>query len=130
MRSLAICSSNKFAEEVIEFAEKLKKMGVHVYLPHYYTYHHGGLEKINGHDKRFIAMGLTHDHFHKIRLADVIFVYNKNGYVGPSTTLEIGFATALGKPVYALESDATEVCRDILFKETIKNPKELVKKLK
>ncbi len=61
-------------------------------------------------------------------MADVVFVYNKDGYAGPSTTLEIGFAVALGKPIYALAPDG-ELCRHVLFREVIATPKELLKRL-
>ena len=63
-------------------------------------------------------------------MADVVFVYNKNGYSGVSTTLELGYAVALGKPIYVLSDKDEELCRLVLFREVIKTPKELVKKLK
>lgn len=47
-----------------------------------------------------------------------------------STTLELGCAVALGKPIYALSDKDTELCRLVLFRETVKTPKGLVKKLK
>jgi nucleoside 2-deoxyribosyltransferase len=127
MKSVTICSSNRFAVEVEEFAKKLRELGVNVLIPHFYTHHFGGLDKVQDHNKKFLAMGLTHDHFHKIRKADVIFIYNKDGYSGNSTTLELGYATALAKPVYALSDKDTETCRDILFEGYVSTPKELVK---
>lgn len=130
MKSVTICSSNKFANEAEDFAKKLKKLGINVLLPHFYTKNYGGLDKIKDHNKKFIAMGLTHDHFHKIKKGDVVFVYNKGGYSGNSTTLEIGYATALGKPIYALSDMDEEVCRDILFQGYAKTPQELFKVLK
>ena len=80
--------------------------------------------------EKYTALGLTHDHFYKIKMADVVFVYNKNGYSGVSTTLELGYAVALGKPIYVLSDKDEELCRLVLFREVIKTPKELVKKLK
>lgn len=130
MKSVTICASNRFAAEVIKFAEQLKKLGVNVLIPHFYTHNYGGLEKIKDHNKKFLAMGLTHDHFHKIRKGDVVFFYNKDGYSGPSVTLELGYATALNKPTYALSDKDVEVCRDILFEGYAKTPKELIKYLK
>jgi len=130
MKTVTICSSNRFAKEALAFGAKLKKLGVIVYEPHYYTHNYGGLEKVKGHDKRFIAMGLTHDHFHKIRKGDVTFIYNKDGYSGNSVTLEIGFATALGKPIYALSDQDAETCRDILFTRYADTPEKLAKLLK
>lgn len=130
MRTVTICSSNRFAGEVEEFAKKLRALGVPVLVPHYYTANYGGLEKVEkNHDKRFIAMGLTLDHFQKIRKCDVIFIYNKDGYSGNSTTLEIGYATALGKVIYALSDKDNEICRDILFEGYAATPEELVKRL-
>jgi len=61
-------------------------------------------------------------------MADVVFVFNKNGYAGVSTTMEIGCALALGKPIYALEKD-TELCRNVLYREIINTPEEFVKRL-
>lgn len=130
MKSVTICSSNRFADEAEKFGKELKKLGVNVLIPHFYTKNYGGLEKIKDHNKKFIAMGLTHDHFNKIRKSDTVFIFNKNGYSGNSTTLELGFAAALGKPVYALSDKDPETCRDILFSGYAKTPKELVKFLK
>lgn len=130
MKSVVICSSNRFAKEAIAFGKALEKHGVVVLLPHFYTHHYGDLEKIKDHNKRFIAMGLTQDHFLKIRKADVAFFFNKDGYSGNSTTLELGYATALGKRIYALSDKDPETCRDILFDGYAKTPIALVKLLK
>lgn len=101
MKSVCICGSRKFKEEVRKFAKELERGGAVVYIP----YHHSTeaeWEKLSKAYKKFIALGLTHDHFYKIKMADVIFIYNKNGYSGVSTTMEIGYTVALGKPLYAL----------------------------
>ncbi len=127
MKSVVICGSRRFKAEVKTFAEELRTLGVVVYAP----YHHNPEDewaKLSEEYKQFIALGLTHDHFYKIQMADVVFVYNKDGYVGASTTLEIGYAVALGKPIYALSQDA-EICRHVLFREIISTPAELVKRL-
>ncbi|MDR0397781.1 MAG: nucleoside 2-deoxyribosyltransferase domain-containing protein [Candidatus Nomurabacteria bacterium] len=62
-------------------------------------------------------------------MADVVFVFDKDGYVGNSVTLEIGYAAALGKPIYSLGPDATEKCRDCLYRANIKTAKELAELL-
>ncbi|HEY4488907.1 MAG TPA: hypothetical protein VJA87_00260 [Candidatus Paceibacterota bacterium] len=129
MKSVTICSSNRFAEEALVFADKLRELGVTVFAPHFYTYHYGGLEEIKDHNKKFLALGLTLDHFQKIRKGDATFIFNKGGYSGNSTTLEIGYASALGKTVYALSDKDEEVCRDILFDGYAATPEELAKKL-
>ncbi len=129
MKSIVICGSRRFKPEMREFAKKLKELGVVVYEP----YLHSGQEeweRLSGDYKKFILLGLTHDHFYKIQMADVVFVYNKDGYVGNSTTLEIGYAVAVGKPIYALAADDKELCRHVLFREIISLPEEMVKRLK
>ena len=129
MKTVVMCGSRRFKPEIREFAKRLKKFGVVVYEP----YLHSGQDewaKLSDDYKKFVALGLTHDHFYKIQMADVVFVFNKDGYAGNSTTLEIGYAVALGKPIYALNGDDEELCRRVLFREIISSPTELVKKLK
>ena len=128
MKSVVICGSRRFKNEVREFAQKLKEMGVVVHQPH----HRSGQEDWTSFSEdyqKFIALGLTHDHFYKIQMADVVFIFNKDGYVGNSTTMETSYAAALGKPIYALAQDQ-ELSRHVLFREIIKTPEELATKLK
>ncbi len=127
MRSVVICGSTRFKTEIREFAKRLKEAGVVVFEPHF-RFDPEGWEKLSNDDKKYIALGLSHDHFHKIRMADVVFIYNKEGYSGNSTTLEIGFAVSTGKPIYALAAD-DEVCRQVFFRELVGSPEELIKKL-
>lgn len=111
-----------------KFADVLKKGGATVYEP----YLHSGKdewENLSQDYKNFVALGLTHDHFYKIRMADVVYLFNKNGYSGNSTTLELGYAVALGKPIYALSDKDEELCRKILIREIVKTPEMLLKKL-
>ncbi|KUK77668.1 MAG: MazG nucleotide pyrophosphohydrolase [candidate division WS6 bacterium 34_10] len=129
MKSVVLCGSKRFKKEMGEFAKNLKDKGIVVYEPNLYR---GGKEwdTLSGDYKRYILMGLTHDHFYKIKKADVVFVYNKGGYIGNSTTLEIGYAVACDKPIYAFEEDIEEGCRNVLFTDLIKTPTQLIKRLK
>lgn len=129
MKTVVICGSRRFKPEIKKFAKDLIKLGVVVYAP----YLHEGKsewEKLSDQYKKFVALGLTHDHMYKIKMADVIYVYNKGGYSGVSTTMEIGAAVALNKPIYAHSDKDTELCRFTLFREIIKTPKKLMRKLK
>lgn len=129
MKSVVLCGSRRFKPEMRKFATKLKDAGVMVYEP----YLHSGEKEwasLSEAYQKFIALGLTHDHVYKIKMADVVFIYNKDGYSGVSTTMEIGAALALGKPLYALSGEDDELCRLTLFREIIKTPKQLLKKLK
>ena len=128
MKSVVLCGSKRFKPEMRAFGKKLKDKGVVVYEP----YLHSGQEEwehLTQEYKNFVALGLTHDHFYKIRMADVVFIFNKDGYVGNSTTLEIGYAMALGKPIYALSTD-DELCRNVLFRQIITSPTKLITLLK
>jgi nucleoside 2-deoxyribosyltransferase len=129
MKSVCLCGSRRFKPEVKKFAKELKAAGVTVFAP----YHHSGQEEwenLSEAYKKFIALGLTHDHFYKIKMADVVFIYNKGGYLGNSTTLEIGYAVALGKPIYALSNQDEELCRRVLIRDFFKTTKDLIKVLK
>ena len=127
MKSVVLCSSKRFKPEALEFCRRLEEFGVVVHKPYFHT----GKEEwdhLSDDYKKFIILGLTHDHLYKIKMADVVFIYNKDGYAGASVTLEIGVAVALGKPIYALAPDE-ELCRQVLFRGVISFPEELVKKL-
>lgn len=129
MKSVVLCGSRRFKPQIVKFAKDLNKLGVVVFAP----YLHEGKdewEKLSEQYKHFTALGLTHDHFYKIRMADVVYLYNKDGYSGNSTTMELGYAVALGKPIYALSDKDDELCRKILIREIVKTPNELIKKLK
>ena len=128
MKTVVLCGSKRFKPKIRKFASDLKKLGVVVYEP----YLHSGQEEwenLSDDYKRFVALGLTHDHFYKIKMADVVFFYNEDGYSGNSSTLELGYAVALGKPIYALSDKDPELCRKVLFRDFITSPKELLKKL-
>ena len=129
MKSVVLCGSRRFKPEMRAFAKDLKEKGIVVYEPYL---HSGGEEwsKLSEAYKRFVLLGLTHDHFYKIKKADIVFVYNKGGHIGNSTTLEIGYSVACDKPIYALEEDKEEGCRNVLFTDIIKTPAQLIKKLK
>jgi nucleoside 2-deoxyribosyltransferase len=128
MKSLTICGSRRYKKEIREFAAVLKKAGIIVYEP--ILNDDPKINELQSHFKKFAFLGLTHHQFSFIRKADVIFFYNKEGYLGNSSTLELGFAEALGKPIYALEEDKNEPCRNVLFDEIVKTPEELIKKLR
>lgn len=129
MKSVVICGSRRFKPEIRKFATTLKKLGVTVYEPHL----HSGQkewEKLSDQYKKFTALGLTHDHIYKIRMADVVYLFNKGGYSGVSTSIEVGAALALGKPIYAYSDKDSELTRQTLVREFIKTPRELYRKLK
>lgn len=128
MKSVVLCGSTRFKPGIRAFAADLKKHGVVVYEPYL---HEGGKdwETLSDDDKRYVALGLTLDHFYKLRQADVVFIYNQDRYAGVSTTMEIGYAASLDKPIYALEADDPEWARRVLIRGITPTPGDLMKKL-
>jgi len=129
MKSVVICGSRRFKPGIRAFATELKKAGVVVYEP----FLHSGVDewdRLSDDYKRFVALGLTLDHFYKIKMADVVFVYNQEGYAGTSTTLELGCAVALGKTVYALSDKDPEMCRLVLVHGFFDNASDFLEVLK
>jgi len=130
MRSVVICASKKYKNEVKEFCQELEKLGVIVFAPNIQQPISEDAFIHSAHVTKTIFKGLTLEHFDWIRKADICFLYNKKGYIGRSVTLELGYATALGKPIFALEENTGDPCSDILIDKVIKSPKELLKVLK
>lgn len=128
MKSVVICGSKRFKKEMKIFAKGLRDAGITVFEP-CVLQDEKEWQSFSDQYKNLFISGLTHDHFYRIKTADVVFIFNKNGYSGTSTTLEIGYAVATGKTIYALSEDKEEGCRNILFREIIKTPKELIKRL-
>jgi nucleoside 2-deoxyribosyltransferase len=128
MKSVVICGSRKFKPEIRKFEKKLKDKGVTVFPPILNT--NTRINDLPDDLKRYAFLGLTWHHLESIRKADIVFFYNKDGYIGNSGTLEMGAAAALGKPILALEDEKEEPCRRVLIDEIISSAKELIRRLK
>jgi hypothetical protein len=128
MRSVVICGSRRYKEGIRKFAAKLRAKGTLVYEPILNT--NRAIDTLPADLKKYGFLGLTWHHFEFIRKADAVFIYNKDGYIGVSVTMELGAAAILGKPIYALEEDKTETSRDVLFDEVVNTPEKLIKRLK
>ncbi len=129
MKSVVICGSRRFKKEIKEFASELKHFGVPVYEPILFDSNEDTSISVSEETKYLRRCGVTLHHFAQIRKADVCFIYNKGGYIGVSTTLEMGFAAARDKPIYALEEDTADPPRGVLIDEIIPTAEELLKKL-
>lgn len=140
MKSVVICGSQRYKEEIKKFVGALRNLGVPiVFEPNFQRQRRSMLkkkesERLQSRSYRIRVPAMVHEHFDRIRKADVCFVYNKNGYLGINTTLELGFAHGKNMVIYALEPEKQiefggEICRDILFTEIIETPEELAKRL-
>jgi hypothetical protein len=84
MRRLYVCGSLRFTDEMNELEGKLRKANIEY-----------GVSKKT--DYRGIIGCLD-----KIDDADVVYVVNPGGYVGRSVCVDIGYAYARNKPIYAM----------------------------
>ncbi|HTE57877.1 MAG TPA: hypothetical protein VK694_03960 [Verrucomicrobiae bacterium] len=125
MKSVVVCGSKRYKKEIADFCKKLEDLGVLVFEPSIQQpiFEHEKVGSDYATSKLF--KGLTLEHFDWIRKSEVCFVYNKDDYVGTSVTMEMAYATALAKPVFALSGKTGDPCRDALIDKVIKTPQEL-----
>lgn len=70
---------------------------------------------------------LEQRHLDAIERADALYIYNLDGYIGTLVTLELGWAIALGKPIYTKEQSEDFTLK--LFLGKIATPNEIQKEL-
>ena len=92
MKTVTICGSMKFAEEMKRIAFDLEAK--HDMCVLQCVYNEDELE-LGGED----INALNSAHFKKIELADAIYVVDLHGYIGEQVKKEIAFAKSLGKEV-------------------------------
>lgn len=110
---IVICGSSKFRHEMVEYMEKLEKLGHNVFVHEHYiksvrgempelmervNREHAALKKEQNYIKQY------HD---EIKNSDAILVLNfdKNGiknYIGGNTLMEMGFAHVNDKKIFLL----------------------------
>lgn len=131
----------RHSEEIEEFADRLRQLGVPLVLvPDFGNLRRDFREmpehkRLTSQDYKKQVPELVLRHFDRIRKADVCFVFNRNGYLGVNTTLEVGFAHGRDMVIYALERESPaenggEICREVLFTDIVSTPEELVERLK
>lgn len=125
MKSVVVCGSKRYAKEIARFCSNLEKLGVLVFEPSFDEAMPEDLFIHSNYVTQKLFKGLTLEHFDWIRKAEVCFVFNKDDYVGVSVTMEMAYASANGKPIFALSSQTGDPCRDALIDKTINTPKAL-----
>lgn len=113
MKSVVFCSSQRFKKELDAFTSELRRLAdarnIHLTILHP---NFGEAEEKLGqlHEKdrvkdanyREEVAGKVYDHlFRKVRIADVCYIFNKDGYLGVNTSGELFAAAVLGKLCYA-----------------------------
>ncbi len=125
MKSVVVCGSKRYKDEIAKFCAQLEKLGVLVFEP---SFDEALPEDTFVHSDYVTAKlfkGLTLEHFDWISKAEVCFVYNKDDYVGASVTMEMAYACALHKPIFALSSKTGDPCRDALIDKVVQTPHTL-----
>ena len=125
MKSVVVCGSKKYKDEIAAFCRDLEKLGVLVFEPSFKEPIPESALIHSDYVTSKIFKGLTLEHFDWIRKSEVCFVYNKDNYAGVSVTLEMAYASALGKPIFALTPITGDPCRDVLIDKVVKMPKAL-----
>lgn len=126
MKTIVISGSIKKAGmEIEKFAKELEKLGYNVIYPKM-DLKPEEWDNLSEVMLKNINKGRTLGYFAYIEKADLVFIYNKDGYSGNSTTMELTYAYAMKKPIYELTKDE-EITKDILFDGYASTPKELTK---
>ena len=86
---VCICGSTRFIDEMRAANRELTFAGVIVVAP-------GEADQVVTNEQKTLLDAL---HLRKIDLADRVLVVNPGGYLGESTSREIAYAHATGKPV-------------------------------
>ena len=114
-------------------AQKLRKKGIKVIVPLPSHIRHGHKPeqlKTKKYDKKTLIKWEgegAFSHLENIKKSDAVYIFNKGSYLGPAVTVEIGFALALGKPIYA-----NSPVKDITitnFIKTVVKPEKLIELL-
>lgn len=140
MKSVVICGSQRYKDEIKAFSQKIRDLGAPVVFEPDFERQRTKMTRmkesmrLRSRSYRLRVPAMVHAHFDRVRKADICFIYNKDGYIGVNTMLELGFAHGKNMVIYALEPEKDikyggEICRDILYTEIIDSPEELMKRL-
>lgn len=113
MAIITACGSGKNREIIHSLCKKLEEKGHIVLTP---PLHNIGkyTTDMDLEGETLLWKGATFAHLNRIKTADVCIMVNPKGYLGVGSTLELGYAVALGKLIISLQHDE-ELARESLF---------------
>lgn len=103
---VVLCGSVRYAAQMTALSGELAGLGIDVVSPR--------PDPSNKESDAALMRALADEHYALIDGADAVFVYNEDGYAGVSVTLEIGYALAAKKRVFALREDA-DLARQVSY---------------
>ena len=127
-KSVCICGSFKFYEDMEKIREELTRQDILCFTPEPCKLRDRNNITNDPHRTVDEARNCVSKHLRKIDAADLVYVYDRNGYVGNSVTMEIGYAVSRGKQVVALEP-IEDLSLMSLISKTV-NPDDLIRLLK
>jgi nucleoside 2-deoxyribosyltransferase len=114
MHRIVICGSGKLRDEIFLAGRLLSDAGLQVMVPPLHRIE----ELVVGRPaecRELAWKGATFAHFNRIDKSDIVFIVNPTGYIGPSTTLELGYAVARHAYIVAMMPDEAELARTVLL---------------
>jgi len=117
---IAVCGSMSFSTEMMEVAERLRKLGHVVEVPAF-TQHYVTLESRDEMHADAAQNKVKHNlikyNYEMVERNDVVLVLNKTkrgieNYIGSNTLIEMAFAYILGKKIYLMNPVPTQDSKD------------------
>ena len=102
-----LCGSVRFADLFAEADEYLTSQGFMVLQPGVWGKHKYFHSDDTDTEAQEYKKELDELHFRKIEISDVVYIINKDGYIGESTRSEIEHAKAMKKPVVYMFDEKT-----------------------
>lgn len=105
IKNVVCCGSNKYYDKIKALCDTLKDEERYIFiLPQYCD-----KPKEEMTDDKYEE--LLWKHFNNLHEADLVVVFDYDGYIGHSTSIELGYARALNKYIIAIEEPDDESIR-------------------
>ncbi len=127
MKCVVSGSFKKFYDGIIKTIEEFERCGAKVLSPKVSRIINAGEEfALLESDTTKNIKVLEKKHLDAIRESDFLYVYNPEGYIGTSATMEIGWALSLDKPVFSLQKPSDLVLAEFV---KVKSPKDVANEM-
>lgn len=108
---VCLCGSSRFVDQMAVKAWELEKEGVIVLGIHLLPQWYEGVHAHHQAEAEGVRKHMDELHLRKIDMADEVFIFNRDGYIGDSTRNEIEYAGKRGKVIRFLEEHSPEALK-------------------